>query len=71
VATASRRIKFGDKVVVPWGLNEIVGVAREVSGTPARRYVTVRVPIHGPEGETLQEEDYSYPEDWLRPVTVE
>jgi hypothetical protein len=36
MATASRRIKMGDKVAVPWGLDEIVGEVLEVYGTPAR-----------------------------------
>jgi hypothetical protein len=71
MTTASRRIKIGDKVAVPWGLDEIVGEVLEIYGTPARRYVKVRVPIHGPAGETLQEEDIPFPEDSLRPITAE
>ena len=63
-------LKPGDKVVVPWGLDEIVGVVREVYGLPARRSVLVRVPIHGPSGETLDEQDISFPEHALRAVTA-
>ncbi len=70
MATMNKHIKIGDKVAVPWGLDEIVGEVLEVYGTPARRYVKVRVPIHGPSGETLQEEDIPFPEDSLRPITA-
>jgi hypothetical protein len=70
MATMSKHIKMGDKVAVPWGLDEIVGEVLEVYGPPARRYAMVRVPIHGPAGETLQEEDIPFPEDSLRPVTT-
>jgi hypothetical protein len=70
MATTSKRLKMGDKVAVPWGLDEIVGEVLEVYGPPARRYAKVRVPIHGPAGETLQEEDIPFPEDALRIVTA-
>jgi rRNA processing protein Gar1 len=62
-------MKYGDKVAVPWGRGEIVGKVEEVYGpSPAHRYVLVRVPTRGPEGETLHEENISFPEDWLRLV---
>ena len=32
-----RTIKRGDKVAVPWGLDEVVGVVLEVYGPPACR----------------------------------
>lgn len=65
-ATAhGKRIKRGDKVAVPWGLDEIVGEVEEVYGPPARKYVVVRVPTHGPAGEILHEENISFPEDSL------
>jgi hypothetical protein len=71
-ATANRknrkRIKRGDKVAVPWGLDEIVGEAEEVYGPSVRKYVVVRVPTHGPAGEILHEENISFPEDSLRLV---
>lgn len=60
-------LKFGDKVAVPWGLDEVIGEVLEVYG-PQDRYVNVRVPIHGPSGETLQEEDISFPAESLRLV---
>lgn len=68
--TASKRIKPGDKVAVPLGLDEVIGVAVHVYGPPARRSVFVRVPIHGPSGETLDESEISYPERVLRVVTA-
>jgi len=70
ITTNRKRIKRGDKVAVPWGLDEIVGEVEEVYGPPARKYVVVRVPTHGPAGETLREENISFPEDALRLVTA-
>ena len=71
---------MGDKVAVPWGLDEIIGEVLEVylnalahvyDLDPAERaHLKVRVPIHGATGETLQEEDIPFPEDSLRPVTA-
>jgi len=69
-STANKRIKRGDKVAVPWGLSEIVGQVEEVYGPPARKYVVVRVPTHGPTGEILHEENISFPEDSLRIVAT-
>lgn len=70
-ATANgKRIKRGDKVAVPRGLDEIVGQVEEVYGPSARKYVVVRVPTHGPAGEVLHEENISFPEDWLRLVSA-
>jgi hypothetical protein len=67
--TASgKRAKWGDRVAVPWGLDEIVGQVVEVYGPTGHRHVVVRVPLHGPSGETLLEEDISFPEDSLRLV---
>jgi hypothetical protein len=68
---SKKRIKWGDKVAVPWGLDEVVGEVLEVYGpSPQHRYARVRVPIHGPAGETLQGEDISFPEDSLRLVAA-
>ncbi len=61
-------LKPGDKVAVPWGLDEIVGVVREVYGPPLRRSAVVRVPVHGPSGEALDESDISFPAHVLRIV---
>lgn len=68
--TSGKRIKRGDSVAVPWGLDEIVGEVEEVYGPTARKYVVVRVPTHGPAGEILQEENISFPEDSLRLVSA-
>jgi primosomal protein N' len=65
-----RAIKPGDRVAVPWGLEEVTGVVREVYGPSSHRSVLVRVPTHGPSGETLEESDISFPETALRVVTA-
>ncbi len=70
VMAGHKRVKAGDKVAVPWGLDEIVGVVVDVYGPPARRSVLVRVPTRGPSGETLDESDISFPENTLRAVTA-
>lgn len=69
LSTSGKRIKRGDKVAVPWGLDEIIGEVEEVYGPTARKYVVVRVPTHGPTGETLDERNISFPENSLRLVT--
>lgn len=63
-------LKPGDQVVVSWGLDEIIGTIIEIYGPPARRSVMVRVPTHGPSGETLDESDISFPEHTLRAITA-
>lgn len=65
----TKTLKFGDKVAVPWGLEEIVGTVVDVYGPRSRRSVLVRVPTHGPSGETLAESDVSFPEHVVRVVT--
>jgi hypothetical protein len=67
--TGTKRMKPGDKVAVPWGLYEIIGEVLEVYGPPQRPHAFVRIPVHGPSGETLDESDISFPADWLRIVT--
>ena len=66
----TKTLKPGDKVAVSWGLDEIIGTVIEIYGPPARRSVLVRVPTHGPSGETLNESDISFPEHALRAVTA-
>ena len=65
-----KTIKPGDKVAVPWGLEEVVGIVVEVYGPPARRSVLVHVPTRGPSGETLNESDISFPEHALHVVAA-
>lgn len=67
--TSSTRIKQGDSVAIPWGVDEVVGTAIEVYGPPGHHYVLVRVPTQGPAGETLDESTVSYPEEALRRVS--
>jgi len=66
----NKTIKPGDKVAVPWGLDEVVGVVLEVYGPTARRSVLVRVPTRGPSGETLTESNISFPEHALHVVAA-
>jgi UDP-glucose/GDP-mannose dehydrogenase family, NAD binding domain len=71
VAFAQEGCDVSDKVAVPWGLDKVVGEVLEVYGpSPQHRYARVRVPIHSPAGETLQEEDISFPENSLRLVAA-
>jgi hypothetical protein len=62
--TASKGLKTGDRVAVPWGLDEIVGTVAFVYG----QSVMVRVPIEGSLGETLAESEISFRRDSLRLV---
>jgi hypothetical protein len=56
------KLKVGDKVRVPLGVNEVKGVIVNISGPPGQRYVLVRMPIRGSSGETLEETEASFPE---------
>ncbi len=68
-AATKKRLKWGDKVAVPWGFDEIVGEVIEVYGpSPRHRYAKVLVPVHGPDGETLAQREISFPQDSLRLV---
>lgn len=68
--TAAKHVKPGDKVAVPWGLGELVGTALVVYGPSVHRSVLVRVPVHGPSGETLEESELSFPESAVRVVAA-
>lgn len=65
-----KALKPGDKVIVSRGLYESVGVVLDVYGPPGHKNVFVRVPIHGPSGKTLDEEDVSYPLRVVRAVAA-
>jgi primosomal protein N' len=54
-------LKRGDRVMVPWGLDEVKGVVLDIYGPPGARHVLVRVPVMGSTGETLEETEVSYP----------
>jgi hypothetical protein len=63
VATGKRTrrlIRPGDIVAARHGLSDLVGVVREVYGPAGSRHAIVRVPIPGPMGETLAEEDMNF-----------
>jgi len=39
--------KRGDRVLVPWGLDDVVGVVEDIFGPPADPFVRVRVSVAG------------------------
>jgi hypothetical protein len=51
----SREPEQGQRVVVPWGVDGLMGVVRRVYGPPGQRRALVTVPLHGASGETLEE----------------
>ncbi len=55
------QLRAGDKVMVPWGLEELLGVVVEVYGPPGRLSAMVKVPVHGSSGEVLEETTLSFP----------
>lgn len=59
---------LGDQVLVPWGLDELVGVVVEVYGPSGSPSVLVEVPVHGASGETLEVTTVSFPAAALKPV---
>jgi hypothetical protein len=61
-------IKPGDKVSVPLGRDRIVGVALEVYGPRQARSVLVSVPVHGTEGDVLDESLISFPLEEVVPA---
>lgn len=58
-------LKPGDKVEVPWGLDQLIGTVREVYGPPGKPFVMVEVPVHGASGEILETTTLSFPSDAL------
>ena len=56
----------GDRVGVPWGLDEIPGTIIEVYGAGLLARVRVRVSILGANGEELGTEDVTLPLGWVR-----
>jgi hypothetical protein len=55
VAEVSREPVQGHRVVVPWGVDGLMGVVKRVYGPPGQRRALVTVPIQGASGETLDE----------------
>ena len=51
----SREPKQGHRVVVPWGVDGLMGVVKRVYGPPGQRRALVTVPIRSASGETLDE----------------
>ena len=51
----SREPEQGHRVVVPWGVDGLMGVVRKVYGPPGQRRALVAVPIRSSSGETLDE----------------
>ncbi|TMM10814.1 MAG: hypothetical protein E6G01_17915 [Actinobacteria bacterium] len=45
----------GHRVVVPWGVDGVMGVVKRVYGPPGQRRALVAVPIQSSSGETLDE----------------
>ncbi|HEX6476905.1 MAG TPA: hypothetical protein VF005_06490 [Acidimicrobiales bacterium] len=45
----------GHRVVVPWGVDGLIGVVKRVYGPPGQRRALVTVPLHGASGQTLEE----------------
>jgi len=58
-------LKPGDRVEVPWGLDQLTGIVREVYGPPGKPFVMVEVPVHGASGEVLETTTLSFPWDVL------
>lgn len=51
----SREPEQGHRVVVPWGVDGLMGVVKRVYGPPGQRRALVAVPLHDASGETLEE----------------
>jgi hypothetical protein len=64
----AKHLKRGDRVTVPWGLDNVEGIVIDIYGPPGERHVLVRVPVMGSTGETLEVSEVSYPE---RALTVQ
>jgi hypothetical protein len=70
MATA-RRVKVGDKVLVPMAPFDVIGEVLEVYGPRGHRHARVLVPVLGPNGETLDQYDTGYPLHDLRLADAE
>ena len=61
VLTVSGEPAMGQRVVVPWGVDGLIGVVKRVYGRPGRRRALVTVPIQAASGKTLEETTLSVP----------
>lgn len=68
MATTKVTFKVGDRVRVPWGLGELIGIVVTVYGPPGSPSVVVEVPVEGSSGETLERTTVSYPASALQPA---
>ena len=62
---STSELRPGDKVEVPWGFDLLIGVVREVYGSPGKPFAMVEIPIHGSLGEILDTTTLSFPADAL------
>jgi hypothetical protein len=67
---ATSRIKVGDKVLNPEGGPAVIAEVLEVYGPTGHKHAMVRMPVHGPSGEVLEEYDISVPVQDLKVVEV-
>jgi hypothetical protein len=63
------KFKVGDKVRVPWNLDYVEGVVRELQGPPGMPFVLVAIMLpQDEEAEGTEEHTVSLPADALEPV---
>ena len=48
MTSPAKSFKRGDRVLVPWGLDDVVGVVEDIFGPSADPFVRVRVRVAGP-----------------------
>jgi hypothetical protein len=63
-----KTLSVGEPVKVPWGLDWVVGIVKEVYGPPGHQMALVAIPVRGAQGEALTEEVVSYPVEALELV---
>lgn len=47
--------KPGDRVIVPWGLDEVAGTILSLFGPPGKQFARIEVELRSDEGSTLLE----------------
>ncbi len=65
-----RKYRPSDKVIVPWGFDEVLGTVVDVFGPPAEPFVMVRVHLLDTD-EEVDEDEVGFKAGDIRPAPVE
>lgn len=62
--------RVGDRVLVPWGFDEVEATVLDVHGPAGQPHLLLRVAVEGSQGEPLEELTVSFPASSVRPAAA-